>query len=262
MSAWNNYLARMDVHGNTKREHALKQTQSNVIRKAASSLSYKEVLINGSPQAITILSQRGDLTTKRICSMPGESLLHGGLVGYSNNKWLITEIDADSEIYSIGYMRRCNYLLKWLNRDGQIIERWCVVEDGTKYLIGEKAKELMTIGDARIAITIGKDSDTNELSRGRRFLVDDLDSEAVLAYQITKPNKLFNVYGGLGVFRFILNEVNLTDDDNVELRIADYYSWKPHQKLANEHEDKDMSLDEVVSGANAGNSIGSEGVWL
>lgn len=262
MSAWDNYLARMDVNGNTKREHALKQTQSHILRKAVASLSYKDVLINGERQALTVLRQRGDLATKQICSMPGESLVHGGIVDYADSKWLITEVDADDEVYMSGYMRRCNYLLKWLNRDGKIIEKWCVVEDGTKYLIGEKAKELMTIGDARIAITIGKDSDTNELSRGRRFLVDDPDSDSVLAYQITKPNKLYNVYGGMGVFRFILNEVNLTDDDNVELRIADFYNWKPYQKLSNEHEDKDISLDEVVNGANSGVPVGSGEVWL
>ena len=44
------------------------------------------------------------------------------------------------------------------------------------------------------------------------------------AYQITKSNKLFNVYNGEGVFRFILNEVQLTKDDDVVKRIADYKS--------------------------------------
>jgi hypothetical protein len=122
-------------------------------------------------------------------------------------------------------MRRCNHILRWISpTTGAIQEKWCVVEDGTKYLIGERTKEFLTIGDGRMAVTIAKDRDTVELCRGLRFLIDDEDSEFVTAYQITKSNKLFNIYHGEGVFRFILNEVQLTDDDNTDLRIADYYS--------------------------------------
>lgn len=108
---------------------------------------------------------------------------------------------------------------------------------------------MITIGDARIAVTIGKDSDTIELARGLRFLIDDTDSEAVLAYQITKPNKLFNVFNGKGVFRFILNEVQLTDNDNKELRIADYYNWHPEMATDSDHVDSDYTVAQIVSAA-------------
>lgn len=249
MSAWDTYRARMEVNGKTGRERALKHTQNYISTKIADSLSCHNVFINGFEQTVTIINQREDMAIKKICALPGESLIHGGLVDFAKSKWLITELDANDEVYASGMMRRCNYLLKWLNRDGKIIEKWCVVEDGTKYLIGEKSEDMMSIGDARIAITIGKDSDTIELGRGRRFLVDDMDSHDVLAYQITKPNKLFNIYNGEGVFRFILNEVNMTDDDNKELRIADYYNWKPYEQLDNEHQDPDIPLEDIVESA-------------
>lgn len=263
MGVWDLYNARMQVNGTTRREHALKHTKSNLTRKSVNSLSSHNVLINGLGQVVTILNQKEDMATKRICALPGDTLIHGGLVDFADSKWLITEIDANDEVYASGLMRRCNYLLKWLDIDGNIIEKWCVVEDGTKYLIGEKIRDVMAIGDARIAITIGKDADTVSLGRGRRFLVDDMDSNDVLAYQITKPNKLFNIYDGGGVFRFILNEVNMTDDDNVELRIADYYNWKPYEKLDNEHEDKDISLEEIIENATSkdGYDDGKD-VWL
>ena len=118
-------------------------------------------------------------------------------------------------------------------------------------MIGERTRELLTIGDARIALTIGKDSDTIELSRGMRFLIDDSDSDDVLAYQITKPNKLFNIYDDKGVFRFILNEVQLTKDDNKELRIADYYNWKPGMALDSDHVDTSCAVAHIVSAAMA-----------
>lgn len=249
MGAWDSYRKRLEVNGATKRERTLNSTQFYISKKVVDSLSCHSVLVNGVEQKITILNQRDDMGLKKICSLPGESLIHGGLVDFADSKWLITELDANDEVYTSGMMKRCNYLLKWLNHNGEIIEKWCIVEDGTKYLIGEKEEDMMSIGDARIAITIGKDEDTIELCRGKRFLVDDIDAGAPLAYQITKPNKLFNVFDGQGVFRFILNEVNMTDNDNVELRIADYFNWKPSIQLDNEHQDADITLEKVIENA-------------
>lgn len=262
MSVWDTYKARMEVNGVTERDRALKHTQSYISRKLPESLSWYRVFINDEPQAVAILNQKEDLAIKKICSMPGETLEHGGIVDFAKSKWLITEVDANDEVYASGMMRRCNYKLKWLNKHGELIEKWCVVEDGTKYLIGEKQEDMMSIGDARIAITIAKDHDTDELGRGKRFLVDDMDSHSVLAYQITKPNKLFNIYNGKGVFRFILNEVNLTDDDNVELRIADYFNWQPNKHPDNEHRDKDVSLDDIVKDATSMEDDDGKEVWI
>jgi len=263
MATWDAYQARLESGGVTKRERAKKHTQSYISTKIKDSLSCHDVLINGVVQTVSILNQKEDMALKKICALPGDTLLHGGLVDFSNSKWLITELDANDEVYTSGMMNRCNYLLKWLNGEGNIIEKWCIVEDGTKYLIGEKSEDMMSIGDARIAITIGKDSDTIELRRGKRFLVDDIDAGTPLAYQITKPNKLFNVYDGQGVFRFILNEVNMTDDDNVELRIADYYNWKPAEKLDNEHQDLDISLEDIIDSASSSqNQDDDKEVWL
>lgn len=262
MDAWEAYKARLEINGSTKRERTLKHTQSYISRKIQDSLSCHNVLINGEQQTVSILDQKEDMAIKRICALPNELLPHGGIVDYAQSKWLITELDASDEVYASGMMHRCNYLLKWLNQNGCVVEKWCVVEDGTKYLIGEKSEDIMSIGDARIAITISKDEDTNELCRGKRFLVDDIDSDAVLAYQITKPNKLFNIYNGQGVFRFILNEVNLTDDDNVELRIADFYNWKPKIPLDNDHRDRETTADELAESATPLNDDDGKKVWL
>lgn len=123
----------------------------------------------------------------------------------------------------------------------------------------------MAIGDARIAITVAKDEDTVELERGLRFIVDDADSENVLAYQITKPNKLFNVFNGKGVFRFILNEVNLTENDNKKLMIADYNNWKPEMALDSDHRDSEYTVAQIVQAAQESAAVTPDDdkeVWL
>ena len=270
MDVWDLYEERLNLQNgqtdNPRRTSSLNHTQSYISRKLPRSLSYKEVVIDDCTQQVAIMDTT-DFDIKKIFSLPGESLPHGSIVEWSDAYWIITEIDAHKEVYTEGRMRQCNYLLKWINDDGIVISKWSIVEDGTKYLIGERSEAMMSIGDARIAITVGKDKDTNKLSRGRRFLIDDLDSDDVLAYQITKPNKLFNVYNGKGVFRFILNEVNLTDDDNVELRIADYYNWKPKTTPTVSDVKTDETIEEIVKNAieekaNEAIDIENRKVWL
>lgn len=223
MSVWDAYKDRSEQFGTTRRDMLVEMTREKFTRQMKDSPSCHEVTINGKPQLITVRHHAED-GYKKISSLPGEHLRHGGLVDFAGCKWLITQIDPDDEVYQRGVMRRCNHILRWIShKTGQIYEKWCVVEDGTKYLIGERTREFLTIGDGRMAVTIAKDRDTVELCRGLRFLIDDEDSDFVTAYQITKSNKLFNIYHGEGVFRFIMNEVQLTDNDNTDLRIADYY---------------------------------------
>lgn len=248
MGAWDAYRDRMDEYGFTKRGMLAEHTKAALRRKLINSLSYHIVGIGDSTQEIAVVHTQ-DRAEKKIFSMPDEALIHGGLIDFADNKWLIIEVDADNEIYQRGLMRQCNHILRWINHEGKLCEKWCVVEDGTKYLIGEKSAQMMSVGDARIAVTVGKDKDTVELSRGMRFLIDDTDSEQVLAYQITKPNRLFNVYNEEGVFRFILTEVNLMDADNKELRIANYTSWMPQEERDGDHVDSGFTVAQIVQQA-------------
>ncbi len=249
MGVWDTYIERTGQRG-TMREAIIADSKVMISTMIADSPSSHLVTINGEEQLVSITHGQY-LNQKRICSMPDEHLIHGGLVAFADNMWLITEVDADNEIYERGKMIQCNYVLKWIGRDGKLKEKWCIVEDGTKYLIGEYAEDIMAIGDARLALTIGKDDDTIELSRGARFLIDDPDSDVALAYQITKPNKLYNIYNGQGVFKFILNEVQSTDEDNVALRIADYTNWDPPIARDGDHADSTATVDQIVAVAQA-----------
>lgn len=247
MSVWDAYIKRISQAGN-RRDVLVEQTKNEIGRMSCDSPSCHYVEIDGVGQNV-LITRRQATNEKRICSFPGEHLVHGGIVDFAKAKWLVTELDADNEIYDRGLMMRCNHRLRWIGSDGNLKEKWCIIEDGTKYLIGENAKEMMTIGDARIALTIAKDDDTNELRRGARFLIDDADTDKPLAYQITKSNKLFNVYDGKGVFRFILNEVQLTADDNAKLRIADYTSWELRKPKDGDRSDSSLTIGEIVEAA-------------
>ena len=170
-----------------------------------------------------------NLNEKYIYSMPGEDIQNGSLVHWMDNYWLVTERDANTTVYTRAKLLQCNYLLRWVSDEDLICEQWCVVEDGTKYLTGEYEDRNFVVvrGDSRIAVTIARTKETVKLERTNRFLIDDPEASTLLAYTLSKPLKLGGVFNNQGVYKFVLQEVNSTVDDNHELRIADYYKHFP-----------------------------------
>ncbi len=259
MNAWNKYSARIESIGATKRDTLYQREVRTITNKIKDSLSYFTVTIDGTEQDLTIVSSK-NMNEKTIISLPGEKITSGGLVYWMDNYWLITEKDADYNVYEKATMTQCNHILRWIDADGVLHEQWCIISDGTKYMTGELEDRqfVVTRPDSRIVLTIARNEDTIKFSRLNRFLIDDPDSPLKLSYQLTKPVKLGNVYNNEGVFKFVLQEVNSTADDNHQLGIADYYKYYP-KVIDDEAEDPDSSpSDEPQKDTEVGEKKG----WL
>lgn len=226
MSAWDIYEHRMSLRGNTKRESIYLREKRNLENKMPDTLSFQTLLINGIRQKATVIDT-DNLNEKFIMSLPDEDLCNGNLVEWMDNRWLIIERDANSTIYTRAKMMQCNHLLKWVTNDGLIHEQWCIIEDGTKYMSGELEDRnfVTTRGDSRIVMTIERNELTVKFNRESRFLIDDIESPHKLSYILSKPLKLGSTYNNEGVFKFVLQEVTATEDDNHELGIANYYKY-------------------------------------
>lgn len=231
MNPWNIYDERIRACGGYGRDAVLHREQAFIRSKLPKNLSYKSLEINGVPQNAAVIDS-DDFSLKTICCMPGEPLPHGGLVNWAGEHWLITRKNADTEVYSKGTMELCNHLLRWIDESGEIVERWCIVSDGTKYLTGEWGDNdnVVTRGDMRTSLVIARDQYTVKLNRSSRFLIDDGASPNVIAYRLTKPFKLGSGCSETGVLSFVLSECNTEDSDNFELRIANYYDYFPAEK--------------------------------
>lgn len=223
LSCLERYQFRMRAKGAIPRESWLKNTQAWINTKLPASLSYYTAEIDGEERQCAIISSRHD-TMKKIITMPGEHLTNGTYVKWADEIWLITSVDPQSEVYQTGSMTQCNYLLKWVNNKGEVISRWVIALDGTKYLTGEYDQNTMTLGDSRLQLTMPRDDETVLVNRGARFLIDDPDADQPMAYELTKVNRSGSVYGGHGVFVHMLSEDNRQDEhDNYELMIANYW---------------------------------------
>ena len=231
MGVWDSYRSRIEARGGDKRGAALQREHRFLMSKIPNSLSYHRVTIDGMQRELAVIDS-DNLDIKTLCSIPGEDIPHGGVVEWMDSHWLITERDANNELYTKAKMRQCNYLLRWIADDDSIIERWCIIEDGTKYLTGEYSDNdfIITRGDSRIALIIAKDQYTIRMNRDDRFLIDDYASPNVLAYRLTKPFKLGGSYDNRGILSFVLQECNTEDTDNFELHIANYYDHFPRKE--------------------------------
>lgn len=111
---------------------------------------------------------------------------------------------------------------------------------------------IVTRGDARISMTIARNEHTVKFERKSRFLIDDYGSKEKLSYSLSKPLRVGWHYNGEGVYRFVLKESNSTDDDNMELGIADYYKHFP----------KTPPIDDSDKPADNEGQDGGRKVWL
>ena len=246
MSEWDVYQNRMGVRGDTRRTSHLNREYQSIAAHLSDSLSYTAAVVYAPEHSCNVSEQddsefavrmdvaiinSDNLNEKMIMALPGDEIANGSLVHWMDQYWLVTEQDANNTVYRRSKMLQCNHLLKWVNAEHVICEQWCVTEDGTKYLTGELEDRqfIVTRGDSRIAITIAKNGETVRLGRTHRFLVDDPDDAEQMAFALTKPLKFAGVYGGKGVYKFVCQEVNTTDDDNTELGIADYYKHFTHE---------------------------------
>lgn len=258
MSVWDSYENRIAVSGRSKRESTLRRELHTLSMKTPDSLSYHSVNIDDSIQEVAITNS-DNLNEKTIYSISNGVIKGGSMVRWMNSFWIITECDANTEVYSKAKMRQCNHLLKWIDSDGKIHEQWCIVEDGTKYLTGEYEDRnfIVTRGDSRIAMTIARNEDTVKFGRESRFLIDDPESQVKLSYLLTKPLKVGWVYNNEGVYIFVLQEVVSTDDDNHELGIADYYKYFPKGSNSAKPDNEESVVDPE-------NNINEDGrqVWL
>lgn len=272
MGIWDTYEMRNAVRGKTKHDVAYFREMDYLRRKAPDSLSFHHVIMfdpthgynieteemkeYGLHRRVTIINS-DNLNEKTIISMPMEDIQLGSVVCWKDNHWLVTERDANDTIYTRAKLLQCNYLLRWVSEDGIIYEQWCAIEDGTKYLTGEMEDRqyVVTRGDSRIAMTISKNDKTVLFNRESRFLIDDVDSPHKLAYLLTKPLKLGLEYNDEGCFKFVLQEVTSTANDNHELRIADYYKYFPRE------EQDFINQRDIINPDNINPDTGKE-VWL
>ena len=134
------------------------------------------------------------------CPMTAD-VRRGYYVNYEGSVWIIdTNVANVDGAYLSTRMSRCQYLLRWQDKDGSIIERWAYSTDQTKYSNGEYGNDVITVADNQYGLLLPIDEKTKLLKRGMRFAMDFDDAEIPDVYELSNRKIKLNdeTYFGRG----------------------------------------------------------------
>jgi hypothetical protein len=241
----------MNLHGTTQRERAKNRLIAHLNDRTQHSLSYKNILLNGEETQLVINS--GTQTYyKEFQSLPSQEINIGDYVEWANSHWIVVTCDSDDEIYRDGKLNQCNYLLKWQNELGEIVERWAVIQSASKYNDGTDSNAVITLGSDQLSIIVPIDSETIKLkkSMSKKFFIDG-NTEDPTTYELTGTGNVPDTYNGHGITSWIVKECAYTaTEDDLKYGVCNYKAVNTEEDPTTPPENPDEMTDlrAVISG--------------
>lgn len=143
------------------------------------------------------------------------------------DNWLIL-YESDELSFRKHIIKKCNYQLRWKDHYGNIVTRWAVLNDNYRLQNGDTSVQYgkMNLPYYTINVILPYDSDTINIRRDKRFLIDDPNVIDVPdAFIVTNRNIESKSFGtNIGVIELGLSQHQYNPaTDNRELMIADCY---------------------------------------
>ena len=136
---------------------------------------------------------------------------------------LCTESFNVDGVHWKGKFSLCNWVLKWQDKNGNILEYPCVDINSTQYNSGEQASTKMTIGSSQHMVTLPCDENTVSIKSPQRFFIDR-DMETPTSFIVTQNDTTSMFYGKKGLVKVTLLECERNNEtDRPDLGICDYF---------------------------------------
>lgn len=140
----------------------------------------------------------------------------------SDEYLICTESFNIDDIHWQGKLTLCNWILKWQNKNGDILEYPCHDINSTQYNSGEQGNKQFTIGSSQHMVTLPYDENTVILKHPQRFFLDK-DSEHPTSFMVTQNDTTSYNYGKKGLVKVtLLESPHNADKDRFDLGICDY----------------------------------------
>ena len=143
-----------------------------------------------------------------------------------------------------GKFSLCNWILKWQNKYGDILEYPCVDINSTQYNSGEQASAKMTIGSSQHMVTLPYDENTIAIKSPQRFFLDR-DTETPTSFIVTQNDNTSMFFGKKGLVKITMLECERNNDtDRPDLGICDYFE---KDELKTNNADEKKVIKSVIS---------------
>lgn len=157
---------------------------------------------------------------------------------------LCTESFNVNGVHWKGKFSLCNWILKWQNKYGDILEYPCVDINSTQYNSGEQASAKMTIGSSQHMATLPYDENTIAIKSPQRFFLDR-DTETPTSFIVTQNDNTSMFFGKKGLIKITMLECERNNDtDRPDLGICDYFE---KDELKTNNADENNVIKSVIS---------------
>lgn len=157
---------------------------------------------------------------------------------------LCTESFNVDGVHWKGKFSLCNWILKWQNNDGDILEYPCVDINSTQYNSGEQASAKMTIGSSQHMATLPYDENTIAIKSPQRFFLDR-DTETPTSFIVTQNDNTSMFFGKKGLVKITMLECERNNDtDRPDLGVCDYFE---KDELKTNNADEKKVIKSVIS---------------
>lgn len=143
----------------------------------------------------------------------------------ANEYWICTESFDIDGIHFQGKFTQCNWILKWQNDKGEILEYPCQDINATQYNSGERSNQQFVIGSAQHMLTLPADENTIMLSTPQRIYLDR-NMIHPTSYVVTQNDTSSYNYGKKGLCKVTVTQcVEDSKTDRPDLGICDYVDF-------------------------------------
>lgn len=157
---------------------------------------------------------------------------------------LCTESFNVDGVHWKGKFSLCNWILKWQNKYGDILEYPCVDINSTQYNSGEQASAKMIIGSSQHMATLPYDENTIAIKSPQRFFLDR-DTETPTSFIVTQNDNTSMFFGKKGLVKITMLECERNNDtDRPDLGICDYFE---KDELKTNNADEKKVIKSVIS---------------
>ena len=130
-----------------QRSDWLTSMKSTHRRFGPSSLSCKDVVVNGEDRKIMIINS-DDFDLKYAHCIFDDFLIVGSYIEWNDETWIVTKEGGQKDVSPSYELQKCNYELKWV-KDGETITKKAYASDMTYSQVGVQHTDYMVYGDSR-----------------------------------------------------------------------------------------------------------------
>lgn len=136
---------------------------------------------------------------------------------------ICTEVANVGEVNWQGKFTLCNWILRWQDKNGDILNYPCHDINSTQYNSGEQSNRQFTIGSSQHMLTLPYDKNTVSIKTPQRFFLDR-DTVNPTSFIVTQNDTTSYNYGKKGIVRVTVVEcASNNDTDRIDLGICDYF---------------------------------------